>query len=337
MTYSIKAIRAHAEANYNKDGWDFLVECWSDEDIAEAAGKARSDKAAIAKVKAALRPLAERREEVRAEADIDWREPVTVGAGVAEGFEAEQSEVMTAEQAGENLPAAAQAAIEGKAQVEQGKAKGTAALAVMTAGFACDEVAGRDWTFDIMVKGDVHTHVTCTGTNEFGNDDLAWKRNGEGAVSKVAQSAYKHGLCAAFFGLKSSVPAVWTMVSKAIPMARAIREEGMTAKIVDGALVLEGGSGERAEAMRAAKSLSALAKVAEGKTGTSRESHGNAKGEGDGEGEARIATPAEIMAIAARLVEGAAKGEEALSNTALSFARKIAKLIADNPEAFAED
>jgi hypothetical protein len=43
------------------------------------------------------------------------------------------------------------------------------------------------------------------------------------------------------------------------------------------------------------------------------------------------------MAIAARLVEGAAKGEEALSNTALSFARKIAKLIADNPEAFAED
>jgi hypothetical protein len=43
------------------------------------------------------------------------------------------------------------------------------------------------------------------------------------------------------------------------------------------------------------------------------------------------------MALAARLVEGAAKGEEALSNSALSFARKIAALVAANPEAFAED
>ena len=43
------------------------------------------------------------------------------------------------------------------------------------------------------------------------------------------------------------------------------------------------------------------------------------------------------MALAARLVEGAAKGEEALSNSALSFARKIAALVASNPDAFAED
>jgi hypothetical protein len=243
----------------------------------------------------------------------------------------------TADEAALLLPLAAQAAIRGKAEIDNAKGKQASALAVTVAGFATDELAEREWSFDITGSGDaVHTHVTCTGTNEFGNDDLAWKRNGEGAVSKVAQSAYKNGLCAAFFGLKNSVPAVWTMASKAIPMARAIREEGMTAKIVDGALVLEGGSGERAEAMRAAKSLSALAKVTKGEAGTSRESHGNAKGEG-GEGEARVATPAEIMAIAARLVEGAAKGEEALSNTALSFARKIAKLIADNPEAFAED
>lgn len=242
----------------------------------------------------------------------------------------------TADEAALLLPLAAQAAIRGKAEIDNAKAKGAAALAVMVAGFTDSYMAELPWSFDINGKDSVHEHVNCTGYAEHGNTDLAWCRNGEGAVSKVAQSAYKAAFQREFFNLPEPNAAVWTMASKAVAMARAIRAEGMTAKIVDGALVLEGGSGERAEAMRAAKSLSALAKVTKGEAGTSRESHGNAKGEG-GEGEARIATPAEVLAIAARLVEGAAKGEEALSNTALSFARKIAKLIADNPEAFAED
>jgi len=36
----IAAIRQHAEQNYERDGWDFLVECWSDADVADAAGLA---------------------------------------------------------------------------------------------------------------------------------------------------------------------------------------------------------------------------------------------------------------------------------------------------------
>jgi hypothetical protein len=240
----------------------------------------------------------------------------------------------TADEAGEFLPLAAKAAIDGKAKVDEGKAKGAAALAVMIAGFASDTAASRVWTFDIMGKEDVHTHVECTGVDEFGNDDLTWKRNGQGAVSKVAQSAYKTALQNTFFNLPQSVPAVWTMASKAILAARAIREEGMTATIEDGALKLSGGSGDRAAKMRDAKSLGALDKAAKGEAGSNRTGgHGAAKGE---DGEARIATPAEIMALAARLVEGAAKGEEALSNTALSFARKIAALVTSNAEAFAE-
>lgn len=334
MTYSIKAIRAHAEANYNKDGWDFLVECWSDEDIAEAAGSARTDKGAIAKVKAALAPLAERRDEVRAEADVDWQEPVTIGAGVAAGFEA-KADVMTASQAGEQLPAAARAAIEGKAQIDEGKAKGAAALAIMTAGFASDEVAARDWAFDIVVKGDVHTHVTCTGLAEFGDETLAWMRNGEGKVSRDAQGAYKAGFLATFFNVTEKNDALWTMASKAVAMANAIRAEGMTALIKDGALVLEGGTSDKATAMAKAKSLSALGKVAKDETGSSRAAPQNAKGEGDSD--ARLATPSEVLALAARLVEGAAKGDEALAPAALSFARRIAALVAANPDAFAED
>ena len=151
----------------------------------------------------------------------------------------------------------------------------------------------------------------------------------------MAQSAYKTAFQATFFGLDQSNPAVWTMASKAVAMARAIRAEGMTATIEGGELKLSGGAGPVADAMREAKTLSALAKVAKGETGTNRATPGNAKGEGDNE--ARVATPSEVLAIAARLVEGAAKGEEALSPAALSFARRIAALVASNPEAFAED
>lgn len=235
------------------------------------------------------------------------------------------------------LPLAAKAAVEGKATVDEGRAKGAAALAVMVAGFASDDIAIAPWTFQITGKSDndVHTFVTCTGTNEFGNDDLEWKRNAQGAVSKVAQSAYKTAFQDVFFNLSQPVPAVWTMASKAIPMARAIREEGMTATIEKGKLVLSGGTGERADKMRDAKNMSDLTKAAKGESGTNRAGHGNAKGDGDGE--TRVATPSEVLALAARLVEGAAKGEEALSDCALSFARKIAKLVADNPDAFAED
>jgi hypothetical protein len=242
---------------------------------------------------------------------------------------------LSANEAASFLPLAAQAAINGKAEIDTAKAKGAAALAVMVAGFASDDVTIDQWSFDITVKGAVHEHVPCMGIEEFGRDDLAWVRNGEGKVSRDAQGAYKAGFLASFFNLTEPNAAVWTMASKAVPIARRIRAEGMTATIENGELKLSGGEGAGAEAMRAAKSLAAMGKVAKGETGSNRDAPQNDKGE-EGEGEARIATPAEILALAARLVEGAANGEEALSNAALSFARKIAALVAANPEAFAE-
>jgi hypothetical protein len=242
---------------------------------------------------------------------------------------------LTATEAGAFLPLAAQAAIKGKATIDNAKAQGAAALAVMVAGFASDEMAAHLWAFDIKSSGgDVHSHITCTGTGEFGDTSLAWARNGEGAISKTAQTAYKTGLQTAFFNLPESVPAVWTMASKAIPMARAIREEGMIAVIENGELKLSGGLSPRAAAMREAKSLAALTKSVKGETGTNREAPGNDKSEGE-EG-ARVATPAEVLAMASRLCEGVSKGEEAMNNAALSFARKIAALVAANPEAFAD-
>ena len=78
-----------------------------------------------------------------------------------------------------------------------------------------------------------------------------------------------------------------------------------------------------------------MGKVAKGETGTNRDKPNNDKGE-EGEDVARGATPTEVLAVAARLIEAVANGEEALSNAAASFARKIAALVVANPEAFAE-
>jgi hypothetical protein len=60
----VAAVKEHANKFYNKNGWDFIVECWSDGDIAEAISGCRSKRAAIAKVRATAQLLAERRTEI---------------------------------------------------------------------------------------------------------------------------------------------------------------------------------------------------------------------------------------------------------------------------------
>jgi len=241
---------------------------------------------------------------------------------------------LTANEAASFLPLAAQAAIKGKADIDSAKAKGAAALAVMVAGLTDGYMAELPWAFDINGKaGEVHTHVNCIGFVEFGNDNLEWKRNSEGKVSREAQSAYKTAFQNEFFNLPESNAAVWTMASKAIPMARAIREEGMTATIENGALKLSGGNTERATAMAAAKNLSALAKVAKDETGTNRAAPSH---NGEGVTEAKVATPEEITRAAVAIVKIIAKGEADACNATLSNLRAIAKLVASNPEAFAD-
>ena len=63
----IAAVREHAEANYEKDGWDFLVECWEDEDIAEWMGDAETAAEAIAGCLRTVSLLDEQRRSVQNE------------------------------------------------------------------------------------------------------------------------------------------------------------------------------------------------------------------------------------------------------------------------------
>jgi hypothetical protein len=60
----IAKVRAHATANYS-NGWDVVVECYTDEQIAEVIGRARTTVGALAK----FVPIIEARADRQAEAD----------------------------------------------------------------------------------------------------------------------------------------------------------------------------------------------------------------------------------------------------------------------------
>lgn len=64
----VAGVRAHAEANYDKGGWDEVVEAWDDADILKEAGTARTLNGAICKVAAVVKTRHEYAEDIRAEA-----------------------------------------------------------------------------------------------------------------------------------------------------------------------------------------------------------------------------------------------------------------------------
>lgn len=64
----IQAIRQHALANYNHQGWDYLVECYEDKDILEEIGTAKTLRGAIRKLIPALRVLDDERREIKSTA-----------------------------------------------------------------------------------------------------------------------------------------------------------------------------------------------------------------------------------------------------------------------------
>lgn len=64
----VQAVKAHAAANYNKGGWDIIVECWEDADIAEKIVGCRSVGGAIKKIGQYARAMGGYRAEIQAEA-----------------------------------------------------------------------------------------------------------------------------------------------------------------------------------------------------------------------------------------------------------------------------
>ena len=56
----VEAVKAHALEHYQDGGWDVIVECYTDEEIAAEIGKARTVKGALAKFKDSVSIWADR-------------------------------------------------------------------------------------------------------------------------------------------------------------------------------------------------------------------------------------------------------------------------------------
>jgi hypothetical protein len=61
----VQAVRDYANANYNEGGWDIIVECWSDADIASEIGSVKTISGAIRKVGKVVRVIGDYRSEIQ--------------------------------------------------------------------------------------------------------------------------------------------------------------------------------------------------------------------------------------------------------------------------------
>ena len=60
----VEAVIYHAANHYEVEGWDILVECWSDEEIWSWIEGAASEKEAIRLAAQALKPINDQRMEI---------------------------------------------------------------------------------------------------------------------------------------------------------------------------------------------------------------------------------------------------------------------------------
>jgi hypothetical protein len=64
----VKEIKAYALANYTRDGWDIVVECYSDEELQELTFRCTSAEQAIAKIGRTVKAQDDYRKDIQSEA-----------------------------------------------------------------------------------------------------------------------------------------------------------------------------------------------------------------------------------------------------------------------------
>jgi hypothetical protein len=67
MSDFTEAVKQHAIANYEIDGWDYVVECYDDAQIADIIKTARTEKGAIRMMRAQVKPRADYRADIQGE------------------------------------------------------------------------------------------------------------------------------------------------------------------------------------------------------------------------------------------------------------------------------
>lgn len=113
-------VKAYATENYDKHGWDFVIECYSDEELAEAIGKRKNSRGAINAMYAIVKAQDDARKEARA-AGGEFADDEGEGAAIAKDDIADRRETeQEAMEKGEQIAAEAEAAalIEDKAAID---------------------------------------------------------------------------------------------------------------------------------------------------------------------------------------------------------------------------
>lgn len=233
------------------------------------------------------------------------------------------------------LIAGGRAAATAGEQVKMANDGRATALDMLIAGLT-SELAYTAIPFDICDRAGNVVESTQASLYEYHTKGF---KNDDGTDNRTKQSAFRSAVLPAMFGVPGDQStgsiAVWALVKgKALPAAMALKWQAMTAKLNDdGKLIVEGGEGEEADKLRAAagKSTSALVKAVKDGAGTNRETPQNDKDGG------RAATPSEVTRAAVAIAKLIAKGEATACAATLSNLRELAKLVASNPDAFAED
>lgn len=68
MKQLVEAVKQHALDHYEEDGWDYLVECYSDDEVAELIGDAKTVEEAIAAVGEIMKIKDDYRKDIQATA-----------------------------------------------------------------------------------------------------------------------------------------------------------------------------------------------------------------------------------------------------------------------------
>lgn len=61
----VAAVRRHAQAHYEESGWDYVVECWEDQEIMEETQHCKSEKEAIDKVRSVVKFMDDYRRDIQ--------------------------------------------------------------------------------------------------------------------------------------------------------------------------------------------------------------------------------------------------------------------------------
>jgi len=232
----------------------------------------------------------------------------------------------------QDISKVAQLAIEAKTLQGEAAENAKSAEAKLIVAFTDSELAKKEWEMDIRGKdsNDIHETHTWNGIQGFHDREAQpIMLNGKGKVSTVARTEYTTGFFNTFYNIpktssytKAELSALWTMTKRAVSMALKIVEQGMTARIADGKLVLSGGDESAMhDKARKAKSLAQVRK-AFGMT----ESGKAPKPEPESV-EPEPASAAELTSAVAKLCRDAIAGREALCPTTIKNLRGIVKLV----------